>query len=620
MSIDQPIFPYRMRPRGRRKRIHSTISWRTFFSLALTLTILPSCLAQDTTSTSTISSSVTSSRTTISSSRTTSVRNSSVSSSGSSTPTSQATKTYSIDSLPTSVSIPALNKTSPLIQVVLPITNLLYLTFSLCTLTSNTTLLPTILLSTSDLPTFDMGNKPISDQTSGGTKSVGYNQKNNKNGQNWNIALDKGFGNYTLNSTDQVPVNILFGLGLEDDGSTLDELDVTGGIVIQMDASEDGPLHSISSSLPFLGDTTSNQALIFSPLLYSYFEPEPSYPNYTLPSPDLPVVPLNDLSSDSMISGNSTLSSNLTLYVVPTNSDNSPTLNQLEYSQCAISLAVNATGSIAEKLIIKTEEPQWSAVDNDEGYRQYWVIGDLQANTNYTTWLKDVNGVWSGPMWFNTKADSFPCQLVLPTSICPSIAYSAPLPVNSTSTSTSSGDLISDTSPVQSLPDELVSILTTNLEAFSTSLLSQACGRDLFSHVSTCSNCFSSYRNWLCHIIIPRCSNPSIINSNSSLDSDSDLTINDFPNPIIIHRTLNQSRNDNSDLVEYEYDEILPCLSICNIVDRKCPVNLGFRCPKRKQNANESYAFIGQDDEEGDGSLEGGLKSYDNFGNRWCNG
>ncbi|WWC61161.1 uncharacterized protein I303_103741 [Kwoniella dejecticola CBS 10117] len=621
MSIDQPIAPMGTRPRGRRKH-HSSASSVVLriIILVVAFTLLPLISAQDTTSTSSASSSVSSGRSTISSSQTTSSRiSTSTSSSASSTPTSQTTKTYSISSLPTSVSLPSLNATTPLIQIVLPSTNLVYLTFSICTLTSNSTLLPTILLSTADPPSFDIGTKPISDASSGGTKAVGYNRKINKNGQSWKVALDRGFGNFSLNSTDEVPVNVLFGLGLHDDGVTLDEVDVSGRLVIQMDASEDGPLNSMSSALPYLGDTTSNQALIFSPLLYSYSEAEPSYPNYTLPSAQLPLVPINDLSPDSLVSGNTSLSENLTLYVVPTSSDNSPTTNQLEYSQCAISLAVNTTGSLAEKVIVRTEEPQWSTVDSLAGYRQYWVIGGLEAGTNYTTWLKDQNGVWSGPIWFNTKAASFPCQLVLPTSTCPSIAYSAPLPVNSSSASTPSGDLISETSPIQSLPDDLTSLLTTNLEAFSTSLSAQACGRDLYSHVSTCSDCFASYRDWLCHLLIPRCSDPS---SDSGSGSDSEQTIDDTPIPAVIHRTPSQARNNGTDtyMPEYEFDELLPCLSVCNFVDRKCPVNMGFRCPRRRQNANESYAFVGQDAESGDGSVEGGLRSYDIYGGRWCSG
>ncbi|WVW83117.1 hypothetical protein I302_105135 [Kwoniella bestiolae CBS 10118] len=581
---------------------------RSFILALAILTLLPTlCLAQDTSTSSSLTS-TSSTRTTSSSTRTTSFTSSGSASASSS---AIATKTYSIPTLPTTATLPPLNASSPLIQLVLPPSNLLYLTFSICTLTSNTTLLPNILISNEDPPSFDLGSRSVIDQSSGGTKVGGYNRRNNKNGNTWNVVMDRGFGNWTMNNTlgDMASVNVLFGLGLENDGETLDEIDVQGGVIVQMSASGDGPLNSISSSVPFLGDTTSSQALIFSPLLYASESIQPTYPNYTLPPAQLPLnpFPTDDLSPSSLIPGNTSLSNNLTLYIVPTNSDSSPTINGLEYSTCAISLAVNATGFLAEKAIVRSnDEPEWSNVDDQEGYRHYWAVGGLSAGTNYTTWIRDDRGVWAGPVWFTTKSESFPCQLVLPTSICPSIAYSAPLPVNSTSSSTPSGDLISDTSPIQSLPQELITLLTENLEGFSNSLLSQACGRDLYSHVSTCSDCFASYRDWLCRLVIPQCSDPNL--SSSGDDSSSG----------VVHRPSSDNRNGIS--FPYDYDELLPCLSICNRVDRVCPVNMGFRCPRRAQNANESYAFIGEDTDSGDGSVEGGIRSYDVFGGRWCNG
>jgi len=69
-----------------------------------------------------------------------------------------------------------------------------------------------------------------------------------------------------------------------------------------------------------------------------------------------------------------------------------------------------------------------------------------------------------------------------------------------------------------------------------------------------------------------------------------------------------------------EYNELLPCLSSCNAVDRNCPVTLEFRCPTRDKNGNMSYGFIGDDNGFGDGDLITGIASSDIWGNRWCNG
>ncbi|WVR05245.1 hypothetical protein IAU60_002257 [Kwoniella sp. DSM 27419] len=551
--------------------------------------------------------------------------------------TTQATRTYAFPSLPTTVSLPPLNTSQPVIQLDLPFVSSLYLTFSICSLTDDSTLLPTILLTTADRDQaldegesiFDLGSRTNADALSGGTRKGYYNRRNGKNGDVWGLTWDKGFANWTLSDgsdsddgddSGYVRVSVLVGLGLQADGITVDmdgEDAFAGGAVVQMSASADAPLRGLSPALPLLGDTTSTLALIFSPLLAPLTQPEPSYPNYTLPSPQLVFEPFSTISSS--LSDNSSLATtNLTLLVVPTAS--SPTNEGLDNSYCAAQLAVNSTHNLASSVVLQTSSgnPEWSSVGGQEGYRHHWVIGGLTAETNYTAWIVDDNGVMSGPIWFATKQDSFPCPLALPTSTCPSIAYAAALPLNSTSVSTESGDLISSTSPVQRYPEELTLVLTSNLEAFSTSLLSRACGRDLYSQVSTCADCFSSYRDWLCRMVIPQCATPG-----TKVDDGSDDP-NVFPaTPYTIHRTPSSPRNSAlPQVIDYEYDELLPCLSTCYAVDRTCPVNMAFRCPKRYANAELSYAFIGPENDEGDGSgINGaGVAASDRWGGRWCNG
>lgn len=42
-------------------------------------------------------------------------------------------------------------------------------------------------------------------------------------------------------------------------------------------------------------------------------------------------------------------------------------------------------------------------VGDEQGFRSYWVLGDLTEQGNYTAWLSDDNGVLSQPAWFATK-------------------------------------------------------------------------------------------------------------------------------------------------------------------------------------------------------------------------
>ncbi|ADV20414.1 calcium channel [Cryptococcus gattii E566] len=478
---------------------------------------------------------------------------------GLSSSTATNTPTSSFKSLPTTVFLPPLNNSHPLLQLSLPSTSTssLYLTFSICSLTSNPTMLPTVLISTSSPASFNLGSKPIRDASAGGVPTSsggqGYNFKSGKNGVTWGLQWSNGFGNWTLNGTSEAQVNLLLGLGLGNDGRTLNTTGVGNGNV----------------------------------------------------------VPLN-----------SSLSCNLTLIVIPTNS--SPTSTGLDNSICAINAAsANNSVSGVNNTILKSFQPEWMTVGGEQGFRSYWVLGDLTEQGNYTAWVSDDKGVLSQPAWFTTKSADFPCQLVMPNDVCPNLGYSAPLDANSTAVTSPSGVTISSTAPIQTLPDELLEPIIQNLEAFSTSLLSNACGRDLFSHVSSCLDCYFAYRDWLCRVVVPQCGTAA--NSSASATAieaatSTSTSSGTFPTPSTILRMPSSPRNPSLPIPSYSYYELLPCMSTCNRADRSCPVSMGIRCPKRKVNAAKSYAFVGNDHSYGDGSAEQGVAAQDRWGNRWCNG
>ncbi|WVQ78119.1 hypothetical protein IAT38_000200 [Cryptococcus sp. DSM 104549] len=623
-GVSRPLFA--SWTRGRRRRRGSLLDLLPLLLVCLLIS-LPGVVSQSTSSTS----SGTSSATTAASSTTTRSSTTSASTTSASS-TTTATPTLSLTSLPTTLSLPPLNTSHPLLQLSLPSSSSLYLTFSLCSLTSNTSLLPTVLLSTSSPPSFPLGSKSVSSPSSGGYggSGLGYNRRSSKSGSTWRLTWSYGFGNWTYGAAggaDEVEVGVLLGLGLDAaSGEVQDGADVgvgSGDVVVQLGVSADGPLHALTDASPHLGDTTPSSVLLFSPLLAASPQPQPSYPNYTLPGAQL-VFPSFDLSSDS-VSLNSSLDTNLTMIVIPTNS--SPTAIGLDNSHCAVSALLTANTSLAgeNNTILKTDEPGWMTISGEEGYRHYWVLGGdgFEAGGNYTAWVRDGSGVLSRPAWFAMKQDDFPCQLLLPTTLCPGIGYSTPLPQNTTQSLTPSGSLISNTSPLTSLPDELAEVLQANLEAFSASLTVQACGRDLYSHVSSCADCFAAYREWLCRVVVPQCGVTPTNTTTSDYDDDDDTNTTTFPLPSTLPRTPTTPRNPSlpSSLFPYSYTELLPCLGVCNAADRACPVGMGVRCPKRKVNAAESYAFVGRGHDWGDGSGgEQGWESGNRWGARWCNG
>lgn len=203
-------------------------------------------------------------------------------------------------------------------------------------------------------------------------------------------------------------------------------------------------------------------------------------------------------------------------------------------------------------------------------------------------------------------SDSFKCNLVLPNSFCPSVGYAAPF-------DSVSGDA---SDPRALIPGSVNDTITANLQAFSTSLGANglACGRDMYSFVSSCLDCYTAYRNWLCHILIPQCADPNLPPFMNTTGAKAPTAAFTIPRP------TDQPRNAAVMNYTMDYTEMMPCLGLCTLVERKCPTTVGWNCPHRNFNANDSYAFIGHDNKKNDGNPRNGWPATDVWGNQWCSG
>lgn len=143
-----------------------------------------------------------------------------------------------------------------------------------------------------------------------------------------------------------------------------------------------GPIHESSTELPFFGDTTSNQALLFSPPFQRIENIPPTYPNFTLPAANMSQPPLPSTFP------------NYTLFLSPTSSGFA---NDLQ-TGCFLSTQ-NTSGTISN-------ESLWSR--GDEGFRTQWLLGGLSPSTNYTAFvLQQNNTKVSGPIFFATKSGQY---------------------------------------------------------------------------------------------------------------------------------------------------------------------------------------------------------------------
>ncbi|VDB91931.1 unnamed protein product [Peniophora sp. CBMAI 1063] len=381
---------------------------------------------------------------------------------------------------------------------------------------------------------------------------------------------------------------------------------------MQVAATENGPLFehfngSDPDVFPLFGDSTSNQALLYSPPMGDgVIFNDPTYPNYTLPSPETP------FSNASPPPRNFSY----TLLLSPTTAG----LPSRPQTACALTRAVNprTNGTLASQQL-------WLR-DGSDGYRTEWLINGLTPSTNYTMYTVLNGAKVAGPQYFVTKSGTFSCPLVHSLPYCPSVSYAVPLAFPARA----AGGVYTSTTLPSSITDPLMSYLSN----FTTSLTSFACGRDYYSPLKSCADCRRAYQKWLCSVSFPRCGEyPSINTTGFALPT----TV--APQDTAAQQTFRASiptaalsavpsgttpRNANLPVFNQSYYSLLPCLETCAEADRSCPYFIGFKCPVIQFNANESYG-IGYVDgyRDGHGSYEPGAGNpgvaQDVWGNVWCN-
>ncbi|KAI9439066.1 stretch-activated Ca2+-permeable channel component-domain-containing protein [Lactarius indigo] len=391
-----------------------------------------------------------------------------------------------------------------------------------------------------------------------------------------------GLGNFTLGLSPESTGGLLAVYG----GASSDSLEigVTQGTT---------PLHAPVPDLPFFGDSTANEVLLFSPpFLPPEPAPQPTFPNYTLPQANtsLPSAPPSQNSP------------NFTLFLAPL----SVGLSALPQTACAIRAGVTSNTQAAQSAKVLAEQ-LW--LRDALGWRREWLVGQLTPLTNYSVYAIQDGTRLGGPIYFTTKSVSFSCQLVHALPYCPTTAYAVPLPAPP------SRALAYNAS---NLPTSLTTPLLGYLTNFTTSLLTTACGRDAYSPLQTCADCQAAYRRWLCSISLPRCGEFSQTPPDSQQPQPQQTLA--APAPALAPQTSDNKPRNAALGNAGNYTALLPCIETCNSVDRACPVFLGFRCPLPQFTANASYG-VGYIDSANGEVKDGGIPGVpqDRWGNVFCN-
>ena len=176
------------------------------------------------------------------------------------------------------------------------------------------------------------------------------------------------------------------------------------------------------------------------------------------------------------------------------------------------------------------------------------------------------------------------------------------------------------------LPANVTSNFVSYMANFTTVLTTFACGRDWYSPLVGCEDCQREYRKWLCAISFTRCSEPSPANPDAFTAVPAPPSVIGLSasgaqivlSALLPQQTSDSQRNPFLPALGSPYNMLLPCLEMCNAVDRSCPPFLQFTCPTNQFNAAASYG-VGYID-GADGSQNEGVTgdSQDRWGNVWC--
>lgn len=244
--------------------------------------------------------------------------------------------------------------------------------------------------------------------------------------------------------------------------------------------------------------------------------------------------------------------------------------NRLAWSYCGISTGpALLNGNNAEESVTRRGY-------GNELKGQYFLNG-LNMSTSYIAYLTKPNnksesmGTGGGEVFlgvnFTTKSDTN-CQLIYNLDFCSSVAYAAP---GNASVYTAAN--------LSSFYDNIASSRFDNFTKSLQQIDCDASPAQAFSPFRTCDNCAEAYKQWLCAITIPRCTD---WNRNESY---------------LYSRPVNTSRNPiiNDVLRPGSYKEILPCMDLCNQLVQNCPAALGFSCPKLNDIFGLTYGTYSDD-------------------------
>lgn len=286
-------------------------------------------------------------------------------------------------------------------------------------------------------------------------------------------------------------------------------------------------------------------------------------------------------------------------------------INGLQNSYCGLATnagirPLNGT-TVSANVEQRITNMKW---ERDDQPRQQFYLSGLTPNSSYNLYLgvfgnsTDTGNFAGGggqvwPMQTIQTLTNGNCAIVYGLSFCENTAYAVP----------ANPGLFPNISTLAAHYDNNTK---AQFDVFKKALAQIPCETTpsaQYSLARNCNDCSNAYKEWICAVSIPRCTDwsPNVIGQpwlqqrnmiqpfpDSSIVLDSGVYKNANDSSVA---AIKSSRNVTIDSIVRPgpYNEILPCDDLCYHIVQSCPAIMGFTCPRPGQKSfNQSYAVTSE--------------------------
>ncbi|KAG9249212.1 stretch-activated Ca2+-permeable channel component-domain-containing protein [Calycina marina] len=386
---------------------------------------------------------------------------------------------------------------------------------------------------------------------------------------------------------------------------------VSGAIMVQINATDDVFLGVYGEQTTDYKDVWSSQIAVSIDGFYHTFH-NGSYANLTIVDTDssaslLLTSPLAEANQSSSLY--EAWMKAPSPYVLFASKVGDQLINGLQNSYCGLAMNAAIRPVINSTVSVNVDRSITNLTWDGLNYpKQQFYVTDLSPSSTYNVFLgmygnSTDSGDFAGgggqiwPAQNITTLTNNNCAIISGLSFCSNTAYAVP------------SNPKYNVSELAAFYDNYTQTQFGYFEKALAQISCETTSSARYSLARNCSDCTDAYKDWVCAVTIPRCTDWAPALSSAPWLQERNL-VQEFPNSTILwDYDLYKATNDSSllapkqsrrvdidtDIAPGPYNEVLPCDDLCLHIVQSCPAAFGFSCPRPGDTGfNQSYGVTSE--------------------------